>query len=707
DTIQTHLPDTVKLETYYHEDYDYWWNGTSGTNIYDVQDAGWQYLMVTDAGGNGCSSYDSTNVELLFYDVGAAELVHPTDNCGFGKHEFPVVTVRNYGTDSITAGQKIAVTYVMNGGLPVSDTLVLEKTLYSGKTIDFTFDKGPLDLSLKGIYNFDVSTTYGGDTVVTNDAITRSIEILGRPVVTLGADLSVPALSHTLDAGTGYVSYEWDNGQTNRTRTVTESGTYWVQVFDENMCDNADTVNIWLKIRDIRPAGFASPLSDCSFSSAETVIMRVQNAGTDTVPSGTNIAVSYSLDGGATVNGTLTLSQALLPSSIATYTFAGTVNVNTAADYSFEAAATAAGDLRPENNDSTFMVYRYNRPVVDFGLDEMANIEDVSYVLDAGYSPHYAYQWQDTVTSHQYTVRASGLYHAKATDTRTQCFDRDTVYISLIYGDVGVTLADLPESGCSGTFENTTVRVQNLGTSVIGNSAPIYVACDVNGTRVTIDTLVRAAGFTFSPGVSLDLPLSGDINLGSGSSEVVFYTVYNDDKKPENDSLLIPFSALPSPVVDFGEDANGNLQTDLPHILDAGAGHKSYLWQDNATGQTYYVSAKGTYTVTVIGQNDCQTTKTVHINMQNSIGDAYTATGEVIVFPNPNQGQFSISLEEDSPDDVVVYLYNSLGQLVYMKECAADQLEQEKIEVQHLSRGIYQLLIRTDQKLYRGSVLIE
>ncbi|MBN2814107.1 MAG: hypothetical protein JXQ80_08525, partial [Bacteroidales bacterium] len=27
DTIQTHLPDTVKLETYYHEDYDYWWNG--------------------------------------------------------------------------------------------------------------------------------------------------------------------------------------------------------------------------------------------------------------------------------------------------------------------------------------------------------------------------------------------------------------------------------------------------------------------------------------------------------------------------------------------------------------------------------------------------------------------------------------------------------------------------------------------------------
>lgn len=704
DTIQTHLPDTVELTTIYNSEYDYWWNGTGGSNTYNVQDAGWQYLTVTATRGNGCSSYDSTNVELLFYDVGAAELVHPTDNCGFGKHEFPVVTVRNYGTDSITAGQKIAVTYVMNGGLPVSDTLVLEKTLYSGKTIDFTFDKGPLDLSQKGIYNFDVNTTYGGDTVATNDAIFRSIEILGRPAVTLGADLSVPALSHTLDAGTGYESYLWDNAHTNQTRTVTESGTYWVQVYDENMCDNADTVNIWFKIRDIRPAGFASPLSDCSFNPAETVIMRVQNTGTDTVPSGANIAVSYSLDGGATVNGTLTLAQALLPSSVAAYTFAGTVNVGSAADYTFEATATAAGDLRPENNDSTFIVYRYSRPVVDFGLDEVEYIEDVSYVLDAGYSPHYAYQWQDTVTSHQYTARSSGLFHVRATDSRTQCFDRDSVYIYLIYGDVGVTWTDLPESGCSGTFENVTVRVQNLGPSVIGSSAPIYVACDVNGARVTIDTLVRTANF--NSGASLDLTLSVDISLGSGSSQVIFYTLYNDDKKPENDSLLISFSALPSPVVDFG-DENGYLNTDLPHILNAGAGHKSYLWQDNATGQTYNVTANGTYTVTVTGQNDCQTTKTVQINMQNSIGEAYTATGEVIVYPNPSQGRFSISLDEDSRDDVVVYLYNSLGQVVYMKECAVDQLEQEQIDVQHLSRGIYQLLIKTGTKLYRGSVVIE
>ena len=52
------------------------------------------------------------------------------------------------------------------------------------------------------------------------------------------------------------------------------------------------------------------------------------------------------------------------------------------------------------------------------------------------------------------------------------------------------------------------------------------------------------------------------------------------------------FDALPGPVIDFG-DVNGELQPDLPHLLDAGAGHKAYLWQDNSTAQTFTVVSAG------------------------------------------------------------------------------------------------------------------
>ena len=83
--------------------------------------------------------------------------------------------------------------------------------------------------------------------------------------------------------------------------------------------------------------------------------------------------------------------------------------------------------------------------------------------------------------------------------------------------------------------------------------------------------------------------------------------------RPQNDTLTLNPAVKPSPVVDFGDD-NGILMVALPHVLDAGNGHKAYLWNNGSTDQTYNVTTDGTYSVTVTGQNDCQTYKVVQIN---------------------------------------------------------------------------------------------
>ncbi|MBN1144584.1 MAG: T9SS type A sorting domain-containing protein [Bacteroidales bacterium] len=705
DTIQTHLPDTVKLTTIYNSTYDYWWNGSGGTNIYEVEDGGWQYLKVTATRGNGCSSYDSANVELLFYDLGASELVHPTDNCGFGKHEYPVVRVMNYGTDSIAAGQKIAVSYRMNSGPEVSDTLKLVNTLYSGKAVDFTFTKGALDVSQKGTYVFDLKTTYAGDTVVLNDGVTRSAEILGRPVVSLGPDLTVQALTHMLNAGSGYESYLWDDSTTLQTREINESGSYWVQVYDENLCDNSDTVNVWLKIRDISPDGFASPLSDCSFNSAEPVSLRILNSGTDTIPSGTGISVSYRFQAGTRVTGSFSLSGQLLPGAVVTHDFAEILDLSTAGDYLFEATAATTGDLKKYNDTSEVTVYRYARPVVDFGLPSSVTVEDISYEIDAGYNPNYSYLWQDGFTEHLYTATNSGLCHVIATDNRTSCYDRDSVMVFLAYPDVGVTWTDMPANGCTGEFDDVLVRVQSLGTSNIGSTTPIYVACDINGVRVTLDTLIRNTNF--SPGASLELTLSGKIKItNGGSSEIRFYTVMPLDKRNENDTLVATFDALPAPVIDFG-DVNGDLSVDLPHVLDAGGGHKAYLWQDASTGQTFSVVQKGVYSVTVTGQNDCQTTKAVSVNMLSAMQELSGRPEDVTIFPNPNNGLFRIRIETEKPGDLDVRIVDGLGKVVYVQQIHSEELEREQMDIQHLPRGLYHIIIRHGTELHQGKVVIQ
>ena len=705
DTIQTREPDTIVIRPFYDPSYDYLWHDLSTNPTYQVKDAGWHSVTVTATRGNGCFSHDSTYVELLFNDTGADDLIYPVDNCGLTKQEYLTVRIKNFGTDSIASGQKIAIVYKLDAGLPVSDTLKLTSTLYSGHTLDFTFSRGPVDLSSKGIYNFKIYTAYGGDTIAVNDTIVRSVEILGRPAVNLGPDKTVQALSYTLDAGSGYQSYRWDNGISTRTREITETGTYWVQVFDENHCDNSDTAYIRLKIRDIKPDGFASPVSDCQFDPAEPVSLRILNSGTDTVPSGTSIAVSYQLNEGTPVNDAFNLTTELIPGSFVAHSFPGTVNLNSPADYDFEATAVMAGDMRTTNDTSDIIIYRYAKPVVDFGLEDIEYIEDIQLEINAGYSAYYNYKWQDDYSGNIYTATNSGTYHVTATDTRTSCYDRDTVIVFLIYSNVGVTYSDMPINGCTGEFENVKVRVKNLGTTSIGKDAPIYIACDVNGTRVTVDTLVRSSNFATN--TSLDLVLSGKIKISTGGiSSIAFYTLYGGDMKPWDDTLVIEFDALPGPVIDFG-DVNGSLNIELPHELDAGAGHKSYLWQDNSTGQTFMVTQNGIYSVTVTGQNDCQTHKTVRINMPSDIGEIDDALGDIIIYPNPNNGLFKITVDDFNQEDLLVKIINNQGQIVYNREFNASGLEYESIDVQQLPQGIYHIVIYTEEKAYQGKMIIQ
>jgi hypothetical protein len=705
DTIQTHFPDTVVLETDYNIQYDYWWNSIIGANTYDVQHAGWYYLKVTDTRGNGCSTYDTTFVELLYNDVGIDSLIYPVDHCGLTKQEYLTVRIRNYGTDNIAAGNQIAVLYELNNGPVVSDTLTLESTLFTGHAVDFTFTKGPADLSGKGNYSFKIYTSFGGDTIKINDTIVQDIEILGRPSIDLGPDKTIQALSYTLDAGSGYSGYYWDNGATTQTREITETADYWVQVFDDNQCDNSDTVNIRLKIRDVSPGGLESPVSDCKYNASEVVSLRVLNSGTDTIPENTVIAVSYRLKDGPLVEGEVILASDLIPEAYVIHSFPGTVDLSESADYYFETSAVMAGDIEPGNDTLGLFVFRYDKPVIDFGLDEQEIVQDIDYQIDAGFYPYLSYNWQDGYSEHLYTVTESGDYSVIATDTRTSCYDGDTVKIILLYTDIGVIWSDLPTNGCSGNYENVKVRVKNLGTTGIGKDAPIYIACDVNGTRVTLDTLVRNT--TFVANATMDLVLSGNIPVGEeGPNQIAFYTIYNGDMKYWDDSLDVVFNALPAPVVDFG-DENGELQTGLPHLLDAGADQKAYLWQDESTSQTYLVSEAGIYSVTVTGQNDCQTTKTVRINMQSAVNDLDMGVKDIIIYPNPNNGIFNISIDTEEIKNFTIRIFNNQGQEVFIRQVNTYELENESIDVQSLPEGIYHITITSATDNYLGKMIIQ
>lgn len=705
DTIATRMPDTVVISSFYDPDYDYLWNDLSTGSTLAVEKGGLYTVKVTDARGNGCISRDTTFVKLLFNDTGVDSLLHPFNHCGLGKTEYLRVRIRNFGNDGIPAGEKIAVAYTLNEATPVSDTLQLASPLGPGQMVNFTFTRGPVDLSAKGDYAFALFSSFGGDTIHGNDTLNRVISIYGHPTVSLGPDLTVQALTHTLDAGSGFATYLWDNEGTARTRTITSSGSYWVRVTDIHQCDDADTVQIRLKIRDISPGGFVSPASDCHFPTGEPVSMNVLNAGTDTVPAGQTVTVTYRLGTGTPVTESFSLAGELKPGQSVVHTFSGTVSLTETADYPMMAVAVMDDDIRTSNDTARLTIYRYPGPVISFGLDDIVYVQGIEQPLEAGYAPFYAYEWQDGFDQHLYPVTRSGNYHVTVTDTRTSCFDGDTVTVFLIYSDIGVTSVSLPDSGCTGNYAHLTVGISNLGTSNIGKDAPITVACEINGQKILTDTLVRSGNF--ATGATLNLVLTAPVTIpDEGIQTIAFYTLYAGDMKSWTDSLELSFLALPSPDVDFG-DINGTLHTDLPHLLDAGSGHQSYLWQDGSSGQTYTAMENGIYSVTVTGMNGCITLASVAVNPATGLPDENSPGSRIILYPNPGDGLFHIATGEDLPDDVVVEVFDIRGRMVYGDRIAGWQLNTSPVDLRFLSRGMYHLLIRGEGLVYRTKIILQ
>ena len=83
----------------------------------------------------------------------------------------------------------------------------------------------------------------------------------------------------------------------------------------------------------------------------------------------------------------------------------------------------------------------------------------------------------------------------------------------------------------------------------------------------------------------------------------------------------------------------------------------------------------------------CQTVSIDNVDLQERIK----------VYPNPSKGIFTIDFTDVIMDNnITISIYNIMGQLVYIEECAAVQ-SQKQIEIPNLTNGIYMLHINSAQ----------
>jgi PKD repeat protein/subtilisin family serine protease len=92
-----------------------------------------------------------------------------------------------------------------------------------------------------GVYTVSLtaSNSLGGDEIIAEDLII----VYELPVVNLGED-DAACDEFIIDAGEGWVAYEWNGNSGDQTYTVNESGTYTVVVTDNNGCTASDMIYI-------------------------------------------------------------------------------------------------------------------------------------------------------------------------------------------------------------------------------------------------------------------------------------------------------------------------------------------------------------------------------------------------------------------------------------------------------------------------------
>lgn len=696
DTLGSLRPDTFVLVPHYDATYAYSWTGGSTDSIFAVPAAGTWRLTVTDNDPPHCQTIDSTVVLQLNRDIGIAGIVFPIDTCAQGGAENIEALFGNFGTDTIRQNESFQVGYIFNNGTLQSQFITIPQRLAPGESVPFVFT-GTINLSVPGTFPLKVFTIMVGDTVPGNDTTSGVFDMHPYPVVNLGDNLVVQALSHTLDAGAGMASYAWSNGGTSRTTTVTEPGVYGVTVTNGYGCPAEDSVYVFLKIRDIAPDSLLSPWKTCSNRASEGVSMQVRNTGTDTIPALSELVVSYQLDSRPVETDTIYPPTDWMPGQAIAHNFIGNLGFLSDGAHIFQLSASTSGDMRVANNSLPVNLVTSLPPVIVLDTADIIQVEALNRVLDAGFGTNFTYNWKGGSTNQTFTATTTGSYWVNVTDTVTSCSGGDTVFLVFVFNDLAITKVTPLNLECTHSREYYQVEITNTGTvtmtSPIGYSIGVFLNGDSLSTQNFTFTSNLASGGKLTK--NINIPVEYPSTTGQSAGFVLYFS---EDINPANDTLTITPTLLPgNNVLLNGGTANMYTLT-LPKILDAGAGFTSYLWQNGATSRTFTAMAEGPYWVSVTSSNGCDDRDSVYLSIGVSPVSSATDEPMVEVYPQPVTENLFVRFNAFlTADKTRIELVDIDGRIVYHNLRFVSEGVTETIPVNHLGSGVYLLRLSSPE----------
>lgn len=135
------------------------------------------------------------------------------------------------------------------------------------------------------------------------------------------------------------------------------------------------------------------------------------------------------------------------------------------------------------------------------------------------------------------------------------------------------------------------------------------------------------------------------------------------------------------------------------------SGADTYTWNDgsNLSNLVINPTSNSTYSVVGLSNNGCSSSAAITVSVSECVGVVQNTKQSIglNVYPNPNNGEFTIQSE----NDLTVKIVNQLGQVVYSDVLSAEN--NKKINVSNLPVGLYYVVCSDGQSSVSKAVIVK
>ncbi len=315
--------------------------------------------------------------------------------------------------------------------------------------------------------------------------------------------------------------------------------------------------------------------------------------------------------------------------------------------------------------DSIDVIINSGPPVVNLGSDTTIC---GGIVLDGGANPGATFAWSTGDTTQTIFVSISGTYSVDVTNACTNVSDSVTITV------IPVPVVDL------------------------GNDTIVCV-----GDTVILDATTTGVTYSWSTGDTIP---TITVNTTGTYSVVLTDTATGCTA---NDTIIVTVSTGPTAFFIF--TTAGLSVTFTNTSLEA----SSYFWDygdgigtSTMTSETYIYATAGTYDVTLVAINPCGSdTIKIPVTVTTGIAENNIATEQINVYPNPNEGVFTISFTGFKNEKVQLAIIDMQGRRVIEEQLTVNNELNKILDISSFSKGMYFLRVITSYNVLTRKILVE